>query len=271
MKKTLQEITIKGAKALINRGSLRQAHRAVDRLLAMGPNNLSMLKLKGLLLAREGRFDEEAQVWQQIFELYHEDEDAFHFFRHLDLEERFNFYFSDYLPGGGRRFLTQPQSVLNASVLGVAGCLLFLLIHSWGLSYRLLALPLISVIFFFLLVLIPWVAIFMVYLASLREITLTREGIRFVTKLKLISWRWDEISSVYLAHSLTAYSHSLSMVFQPKNTSLSALEIDLTKESTPIRAPSFFVREVFQHFPKPQYVNREQLHHEGLLAKVLSF
>jgi tetratricopeptide (TPR) repeat protein len=267
MKKTLQEITVKGVKALINRGRFRQAHVAVDRLLVMGPNNISMLKLKGMLLAREGRFEEEARIWQRIFELYHDDEDAFNYFMHLDLEERFNFYFSDYLPGGGRRFLTQPKAVVHATLAGVVGCLLFLVVHTWGLSYRLLSLPLVSLGFFFLLVLLPWIGIFVVYLGSLREITLTREGIRLVTKLKQINLRWEEISSVYLAHSVTAYSYSLTMNLQPKKAGLGPVEIDLTHESTPIRAPSFFVREVFQRFPKVQYVAREQL--AELMAKHL--
>lgn len=258
--KSLQEITIKGVKALVNRGRFAQAHLAIDRLLALGPNNLAMLKLKGMVLAHEGRFEEEIKVWQQILELYDEDFDALNYFQQLDYEERLNFYFSDYLPNGGRRFIAQPQAVINASVLGVAGCLLFMLVHSWSLYYRLLATPLVSIAIFTVLVVLPWLGILVIYLRSLREITLTREGIRFVTKLKRITLRWEEISSIYLAHSVSSYTSSLTMILQPKKAGLGLVEIDLNEESSPIRARSFFVREVLRHFPKPRYVDRGQLH-----------
>jgi tetratricopeptide (TPR) repeat protein len=259
MKKTLQDLTIRGVKAMINRGRFPQAHRALDRVLALGPNNIVFLKLKSLLYAQEGNFEEETKIWLRIFDIYEEDLDALYYFQNLDYEERLNFYFSDYLPADGRRFLTQPQAVLNASIVGVLGCLLFILVHSWGLSYRLLSLTPVSLSFFVVLVLLPWLGLMVVYLRSLREITLTREGIRFATKLKLISLRWEDISSIYIAHSVSAYSNSLTMIFQPKRQNQGAVEIDLNPETTPIKARSFFVKEVWRHFPRPQYVDRTQL------------
>src|SRR4051812_29827081 len=117
---------VKQIRAVIEAGEADQAHQALDQLLALGPNNTDALKLRASLLEHEGRFAAEAKIWEKIAVIDREDADAVAFLLRRQLEDREHFYFTDDVPGGGRRFMAYPRRLINHSALGLAGCVGFL-------------------------------------------------------------------------------------------------------------------------------------------------
>lgn len=150
---------VRDIRNMVEQGEHNAAHEALDHLLDLGPKNTEALKLKSTLYAVEGRFEEEAQVWEKIITEDQDDLDALYFFQRRHLEERESFYFTDILPGGGRRFLAHPRALINASLGGLFGCALFLLVSSYAQKYYILASPFVSFSCFLIFVIVPWVFI----------------------------------------------------------------------------------------------------------------
>lgn len=240
-------------------GQHDKAHAALDNLLSLGPGNLEALKLKSILFASEGRFLEEARMWEKIIDQDNEDLDAIYFFQRRHLEERESFYFTDHLPAGGRRFLAHPRSLINASLGGLLGCTLFLLISSYAQKYYFLSSTIVSAGSFFLFVILPWLFIIYAYFKALREVLLTSEGICLNTRLKSYDMKWDEISEAYLARSGAHNEAKLALVLIPKNKEYPAVEIDLSRESTAIRARTCFIDEVARLFHAPVHTSKDEL------------
>ena len=67
---------VKQITEIIDAGGTAEAHLALDQLLALGPKNTAALKLRARLLEMDGRFSEEAQVWDRIGTIDREDEVA---------------------------------------------------------------------------------------------------------------------------------------------------------------------------------------------------
>ena len=244
---------------MMEEGQHEKAHEALDNLLSLGPGNLEALKLKSILFATEGRFLEEARVWERIIDQDNEDLDAIYFFQRRHLEERESFYFTDHLPAGGRRFLAHPRSLINASLGGLLGCTLFLLISSYAQKYYFLSSTFVSAGSFFLFVIVPWFFIIYTYFKALREVLLTADGICLNTRLKSYDMKWDEISEVYLARSGRHNEAKLALVLIPKDKQLPAIEIDLSRESTSIRARTCFIDEIARLFHAPIHTSKDEL------------
>ena len=181
---------------IIDTGNFNKAHEALDKLLEMGPKNVEALKLKCLLLAHQGRFTEEARLWEKIIDIDPEDEEAITHFQRRYFDERESFYFTDLLADGGRRFVSHPRALITASFMGLFGCILFLILPSLVRSYNFLANPTISISCFAVLVAMPWLLIIYTYLTGLREIVLTSEGIALSTRLRSISMKWLEVEDL---------------------------------------------------------------------------
>ena len=226
---------------MLDQGERDSAKFALDDLLLLGPNNLEGLKLKALIFSSEGRFQEEAQVWQRIFEVDPNDTDAFDFLRQKHLEDQEHFYFTDDLPNDGRRYLAYPKTLINISILGVMGCITFLFLTSFErfqiTSYALF-------VSFLILVVSPWVGIIYVYCRSLRSVTVTKSSLTISTRFKTFKYDWKAVKKLCLSHSLNPNHPDLNLVIIPHDSYAKSIMIDFNEESSAIRARSFLVMDL---------------------------
>lgn len=255
---------VKQIRDIVDAGRHGEAHEALDQLLALGPNNLEGLKMRAQLHEFEGRFGEEAKVWDRILTIDAEDPDAAQYLMRRQLEDREHFYFTDDMPGGGRRFMAYPRSLINSSALGLLGCVGFLLATRLSSRFPWLAEPPILLAMFGLLVLLPWLTIVVTYLSSIKSVSVSRDGVTIATRLRQFSFQWNDLEKVCLAHGLLNNGQArLSLIFVPKDRTTAPVEIDLNHSSTAIRARSYLVREIARSFAEPEYTRRDSLGLEG--------
>ena len=184
-------------KELLEDGKTEEAQSALENLLALWPSNVEALKIKATVFASEGRFQEEERTWYEILEINNEDEDAIDYIQ----QRQVDFYFTDDLPGGGRRFLAYPRMLVRVSLLGLIGCISFLMLTKLVDDKTFLLSPNSIFISFMVLVISPWLGIIYVWLKSLRNITVHRHSIEISTRLKKMDYKWEDIDKLYLIHS----------------------------------------------------------------------
>lgn len=254
---------------MVESGAHEAAHEALDLLLSLGPGNIEALKLKCFLYAAEGRFREEARVWAKVLDQDYEDADALSFFQRRQIEEKEGFYFTDPLPSGGRRFLAHPRALINASLLGLLGCTVFLLVSSYAQKYHALSSGWVAFGSFSLCVLVPWLMIVLAWSRSLRSIVLTQQGVEFNTRFSRRTLAWKEIRSVFLAYERVAGEQKLSVIFMPLDPAQKGYEVELSREHSVIRARSLLIEDISFLFRKPQPVRRQTLELQSV--RLLSF
>lgn len=257
---------VKQIQSLADNGHAEQAYEALDQLLALGPKNIEALKIKANLLAFEGRFLEEGRVWEKIAQIDQEDEDAIQYFLHRQIEERENFYFTDDIPAG-KRFLAYPKKLIKISMLGLGGCLLFLIGTRLSLIYPFLEDPTITIGIFAVCVLFPWFLIIWTFFKSLKWVLVTQSALSIATRVKSFEWPWSKIQSIYLAHSYLPGDVPLALIIVSKEPQDPALEIDLTKENGSIRARAYLIHEISRLFQQPEFIKREKIDFAGKIVK----
>lgn len=260
---------VKQIREIVEAGRNEEAHDALDQLLALGPQNIEALKLRARLLEFEGRFPEESLIWERVVSIDREDPDAISYLLRRQLEDREHFYFTDDVPGGGRRFMAYPRSLINTSALGLVGCIAFLVSTRLALTFPVLNDPIVMLSTFGLLVILPWISIITTYFTCIKSISVSHQGVMVSTRLKLVNLKWNELETVCLARWSRGERHQLSLVLIPKEKGEKAIEIDLNQGSTAIRARSYLVREIARSWSEPQYGLRDKLDLDS--RKLLSF
>jgi hypothetical protein len=250
---------VKQIKEIIADGRTEDAHSALEELLVLGPKNTEALKLRASLYAMEGRFTDEGRIWQRIAEIDNEDPDAITYYTQRQLEDREHFYFTDDLAGGGRKFLAYPRKLVNASVIGLFGCVAFLLASRAALSYPQLSDPYVMLGLFTLLVALPWVGLLATYFRSLRSVSVTSKGIALASRMTTRQISWSEVEKLALVRIGNPEDPGLTLIVVPKKSDDPLLSIDLSQSSTCIRARSHFVRELSRMFAEPEYLNWDAL------------
>ena len=250
---------VKQIREIVDQGQSDEAHQALDQLLALGPNNTEALKLRARLLESEGRFGDEARIWDRVAQVDREDPDAVTFLLRRQLEDREHFYFTDDVPGGGRRFLAYPRALINTSAMGLIGCIAFLLSTRLASRFPIFADPVMMLSLFGLFVMLPWLSIVWVYFKSLRSLSVSQTGVSVSTRVKTRIVAWGDIDKVCLARTYGPKGQGLTLVFIPKAQADTPIEIDLNHGSSAIRARSYLVREIARHFQEPEYARREAL------------
>ena len=249
---------VENIKKVVARGDLEQAQEQLDTLLALGPSNVEALKLKASLLRAQGRFEAEREIWVRIHELDVEDLDALRFLQKKQLEEREFFYFTDELPGG-RRYLAYPKKMAMASLLGLLGCVLFFLVSHMVRMHALLGGREIILVTFALCVLLPWVLIIHRFLTGLVSIVVTVTDIRIKSRLRTLTYRWEELRQVCLAHQRDTQRERLVLVIAPYDATLPAVKIDVSDGSSSLCARSHLIAEVRRFCRKLEHTPSEQL------------
>ena len=246
---------VEAIKNLLEEGDTTEAQSALENLLALGPNNVEALKIKATIYASEGRFEEEEKTWYQILEINNEDEDAIEYIQ----QRQVDFYFTDDLPGGGRRFLAYPKMLVRVSLLGLIGCVSFLSLTKLSDDRVFQLSPSLIMLAFMVLVISPWVGIIYVWLKSLRNITVHRGYIEVSTRLKNLDYKWDDLERLCLIHSATPLDPNLRLVLIPKDKEQRPIELDLNDGSSAIRARNILVREISQFSERLEYLPEDSL------------
>ena len=229
----------------LQEGTCSDPHADLNELLLMGPNNIEAIKLKAFLYHYEGRFQEESSAWHKIIEIDPEDRDAISYLRSMKTEDIEYMYFTAEEDDQGRKFFLFPQKLIKASLIGLAGCLIFL-----GLSYLLEKTPYISDILilsiFLLTVCTPWIFIGLKFLTAIHSITINNQGICFRSRTKKKFIPWNTTKEIQCIHDMNFDSTEFKMVFKDNKDSTNC-EIDLGPGSC-VRAKTYFIREIMFHF-----------------------
>jgi hypothetical protein len=240
-------------------GDLSAAHEALDGLLEMGPRNVEALKLRARLFEVAGRFQQEAKIWDQIAKVDRDDSDLAEYIARRQQEDRENFYFTDALPGGGKRFIAFPRRMVRAAGLGLIGCVMFLVLARLASVWTILNHPFIMLSSFALFVISPWFAIMASYLKSLRYISVTKEGLEIATRFRTHKLPWSQVENVVLAQDDRHDTYKLSLIVLGKQSESMNFELDFNEGTTPIRARSYFVREIMHTWGEPSYAARRTI------------
>ncbi len=228
----------------VEQGQREEAHSALDNLLSLGPKNIEALKLRALLYSAEGRFNDEAKIWDQVLTIDNEDIDAIRFYLRQRHEDQEHFYFTELLENGARRFHAYPKALLNAAIFGLFGCVSFVI-----LGRLLQSLPQPEQLWlllglFGMLVIAPFVTIFTVYFRALRHITISPGMIQVGTRFRNLVYSWQDIEKITLVHAYDQGETSLELVITPKDPQHSIINIDMTDATSSIRAKSYLLREL---------------------------
>ncbi len=246
-------------KKIIAQGQTEEAADALEDLLAIGPQNVEALKLRALLFAHKGQFNDEAKVWEKIIEVDNEDFDAIDYYRQRQLEDQEHFFFTEELPEGGRRFITYPKGMVQTAFYGLFGCLVFLTFGRLSRSIPALSGKYLMIAMFALMVLAPFIKIIFTWLTALRSVSVNRNGLVFSTRFKTLEYQWNDIENLYLAHSASVDQSSLSLIVKPIDGKRIAVELDLTENSTSVKARSHLLKELKRFNQTPEHVARNDL------------
>ena len=243
---------VQAIKNIVSQGQFEEAHRALEDLLELGPHNFEALKLKAALYEHVGRFEEEEMVWRRVIEIDTQDEDAISYFQRSQKEDQEHYYFTDPLPGGGRRFLAYPRALITVSISGLVGCVAFLILTRTG-SQALTQSPVSLLVAFLMLVASPWLLIVYLYVRTIRSINITSAGFEVTTRFKSFTYPWAAIQDIYLAHSEDPLTHELRLVVLPQEKLKPSLCIDFGESTSAVRARRHLMHEIRDHYQNIRY------------------
>jgi len=241
-------IHVNAIRKFVDEGEYEQAHSAIENLLALGPNNLEALKLQAKMYEVKHELDLEMKTWSRVLDIDQEDPDAINFLIQQQTEDREHFYFSDELPGGGRRYLCYPKSFIYISLLGLMGCICFFGLRTLSDRYPLLSDERVLLGSFAFFVLTPWLGIIYTWIRSLKSVIVHTDGLKLETRFGTKSYQWKDYEQVLLTYRMDADYPNTSLVLVPKDLDSKALKINLTSGVTPIKARTYLIRDVGQRY-----------------------
>lgn len=243
---------------IVENGQFEEAHQAIEDLLELGPKNIEALKLKAALFDHVGRFDEEETIWRRIVEVDNEDDEAIQYFLKAQLEDREHYYFTDPLPGGGRRFLAYPRTLVTVSLIGLVGCVSFLFMTR-SQALPLTSSPYLIISAFLLLVVSPWLAIVYLYIRTIRSINITSSALEVSTRFKTYRYAWPDIQQICLAHSGEPTAGELKLVILPREKATAPISIDMGEATSAVRARRHLIHEIRDYFQDISYEELDSL------------
>lgn len=237
---------VSAVRNLLHEGKTAEAEDALDNLLALGPSNLEALKIKAALLGKKGRLSDEADIWLKISKIDPEDEDAHDYLMRLQMEERERYFFTEIVQDEGRRFFAYPKKLFHISVAGLIGCVAFLFISSSPSFEGQMTNEALGIITgsFFLLVVCPWLAILYLYFKSLKTLTISKAGVEVATRLKSHNYLWTQLEAVQVTYGALSEDSAVHLVLVPSAPDAPRIEIDLSAESSALKAKNQLICEL---------------------------
>ena len=254
----------------ISEGLIEQAESDLENILLLGPNNLEALKIQAGLLAAQGNFEQERIIWKQIQRIDEEDHDANEYFLYQQQEDREHFYFTDELAEGGRRFHLYPRALINASLIGLLGCALFLMFSRILADSAVWSREEVVLSSFFCLVMIPWFYILLHMMRGIRFISVDDQGLRLSSRLRKRFYAWHLVEAIVVQCSPGDINGPSALWIEPQPGTEPLLSFDLSERTSSLRAKSYLLNEINLLSSKTIQFSREfkPLHHH---SKVLRF
>jgi hypothetical protein len=153
--------------------------------------------------------------------------------------------------------------MVRAAATGLIGCVIFLVMARLAGVWPVLNQPVIMLASFAILVISPWFAILASYARSLRYVTISKEGLEIATRFKVHKMPWASVDRVILAQDDRHDTYRLSLVVMAKDDGQFNFELDFNENTTPIRARSYFVREIMHSWGEPTYASRKSIDTSG--------
>lgn len=244
---------------LIESGHPAEAEKALENLLALGPHNTSALKLKAKLHEFKGELEKEVETWKKIHEIDIEDRDAYAFFQLKSIEEQEHQFFTDVLADGSHRILVYQRGLILPKVVGFFGSLFFIIATNYYIKPNpALMNPVVLIGLFTLTVAAPVIWAIYKFFTTTFYYTLSKEKLVVATRIKSKSYRWNDFEKIVLSRTGGMDESNLSIIFIPKDKSLTTLEIDFSKRTTCIRSRHAFLKELSYYFKKPEILQLEK-------------
>lgn len=246
---------IRDAKKLVDLGNGPAALEILDNLLELAPRNTEALRLKAQILDHWGHFDISFDLLKRISTLEGPNSTILEDYEDRLQEEREAMVFSEITPEG-RWYFAFPRTQMWISLYGFLGCAAFLLMSSNWSSRSSESLPQLLVAFF-MLVLVPWVALIVIHLRGIKKILIGVEGIKICTPFSSRVHRWSEISAAAIEYDPNVQtSHLVLKIFGKSNLKEPLETFDVSKNASVVRARRHFVRNILAYIDCVSYLAR---------------
>jgi len=253
-------IHVKQIVELIDEGKSQEAEDALEQLLSLGPKNMEAMKLRAMILARQGRFSEELDVWTKVLKIDYQDTDALQWFEIQHLEEQEHHYFSDNITGGGARYLTYQKGLMKPMVFGLIGSLAFTFLTNLAMTHApALIKNEVLIVGFLAVVVAPLLMVMKAFLTSMYSLSIDKDGLSIQTRLARYGYKWNEIKEVFLSHEMNLAGPSLFLMVIPADQAKEPLAIDLNPDDTSIRSRRHLIQDVTDCFRKPNCILRKNI------------
>ena len=93
----------------------------------------------------------------------------------------------------------------------------------------------------------------------MRYVVMDESGFEVVSRLNTTRYSWDEIEKVYVAYDLEKAEQPLHLLVQPKASEQPLVQIDIGRDTSSIRARSFFLRDMATRYIAPSYIDASQV------------
>jgi DNA-binding transcriptional ArsR family regulator len=246
---------LKDAKILLEQGDSAGAMEIVENLLSFSPKNSEALKIKSFILDSWGRFDESLAILHFLGKLSSSVEEPYEELDRRIEEDRESLIYSRLTPEGRWYFQFSPLQML-VSLLGLMGCLLFLITSPSFFENSSAQLSSGLAVSFLSLVVFPWILLLILNLQGIKKILVGLTGIQVFYGLKKIAYSWEQLGSVVIEYDTNLNSDYLHMIVYSKTTREALLDFDISKSKSVIRARRHFVRLVLSYIDTVSYVPR---------------
>ncbi len=233
---------MKDAKQLYMNGDSQGALEVVESLLALSPKNTEALKLKALILDSRGKFDESLKLLQKVANYSQiDDEDALlNLNSRLD-EDRDALIYSRFTEEGRWYFSFSPVQLFIA-VFGLAGCVLFLIssplyFHKPG-SFLFLGIS------FFVLVLFPWLSLFILHFQGVKKVLVSLEGIAVFHGFSKTFAKWNEIGQAVIEYDPNTSKNYLHLHLYSKDNPEVLFDFNISHKKSDVFARRHFVKSI---------------------------
>lgn len=233
---------LKDAKQLYMLGDSKGALEIVENVLALSPKNTEALTLKAMILDAWGHFEESLHILQKIANYVQiDDENAVSNLDRRLNEDRDSLIYSKLTEEGRWYFSFSPLQVFIA-VFGLVGCVLFLL--SSPLYFQKEDNFLFIGLSFFILVLFPWLSLFILHFQGVKKILVGLEGISVYYGFTKQFTKWNEIGSSVIEYDPDLNKNYLHLLLYDNKGENILFDFNISQKKSDVFARRHFVKAI---------------------------
>lgn len=254
---------LKEAKQLYMLGDSKGALEIIENVLALSPKNTEALAIKSMILDSWGHFEESLHILQKISNYSQiDDEGATTMLDQRLIEDRDALIYSKLTEDGRWYFSFSPLQVFIA-VFGLVGCILFLisspLYFQKDNNFIFLGLS------FFILVLFPWLLLFILHFQGVKKVLLGLQGISVYYGFLKQFARWDEIGSAVVEYDPDLNKNYLHLLLYDAKGENVLFDFNISQKKSDIFARRHFVKAILAQIKTVTYVE----HPESVVANAV--